>query len=116
MQIKTASAVALLMAVAACGGGEGGNGSANEVATGTTGGGDALTQVRALPEGQRNGVFIRAIRDANLACQQVTGSTEKQGPEGRPYFETRCQDGGVYAVSIADDGTAFVQPMTAQGK
>jgi hypothetical protein len=56
--------------------------------------------------------MIRAIRDANLACQQVTESSLSQAASKVPVYLATCEDGAVYAVAIADDGSATVQPVT----
>jgi hypothetical protein len=115
---------ALVLVLAACGGrgggAEGANGTTltnNVSANAGSGGGDAQNKVDALPEGQRNGVLIRAIRDANLACQQVTESSLSPTSNKMPVYFATCEDGAVYAVAIRDDGTATVQPVTpAQGR
>lgn len=106
---------ALVVMLGACGGAEGENGAAltnNVAAAVEPGGSDAQNRMRNLPEGQRNGVLIRAIRDANLACQQVTESTLSQASNKVPVYLATCEDNAVYAVAIADDGTATVQPVT----
>jgi hypothetical protein len=76
-----------------------------------TGANDAQARVQALPEGQRNAVLIRAIRDANLVCQQVTQSSSAKTTTKLPVFEATCEDGAVYAIAYRDDGTAAVEPM-----
>ena len=108
------------LALSACGGGagngaEGANGTTltnNVAASAEAGGSDAQNRVKSLPEEQRNGVMIRAIRDANLACQQVTESSLSQASSKVPVYLATCEDGAVYAVAIADDGSATVQPVT----
>ncbi len=110
---------ALVAMLGACGGGgggaEGANGTTltnNVAATAQSGGSDAQNRIKSLPDAQRNGVMIRAIRDANLACQQVTESSLSQAPSMVPVYLATCEDGAVYAVAIADDGSATVQPVT----
>jgi hypothetical protein len=115
---------ALALLLGACGGSgsgaEGANGAKltnNVAATAQPGGSDAQARVKALPDAQRNGVLIRAIRDANLACQQVTESSLSQTSNKVPVYFATCEDGAVYAVALADDGTATVQPVTpARGR
>ena len=41
-------------------------------------------QITSLAEGQRNGVFIRAIRDSGQECQQVESSEPGQRARGTP--------------------------------
>lgn len=118
MRTRLIGTGALALLLGACGGGggaEGANGATltnNISAKAEAGGSDAQNQVRSLPEAQRNGVMIRAIRDAGLACQQVTESTLSEASSKVPVYLATCEDGAVYAVAIADDGNATVQPVT----
>jgi hypothetical protein len=74
-------------------------------------------QVQALPEGQRNGVLFRAIRDARHPCQQVEGSEVVATSNGLPTYFATCEDGAVYAVAVAGEGTLRVRPVTpAEGR
>jgi len=113
---------ALLLMAAACGergGAEGANGAAltNNVAAADAGGGEVQNRIRTMPEGQRNAVLIRAIRDAKLNCQHVSESAPAQTSNQVPVYLATCEDGAVYAVAISDDGNARVQPVTpAEGK
>lgn len=67
------------------------------------------TQVAALPEAQRNAVFIRAIRDAGQDCQGVTRSEAQSVAAGSdPVWHATCSDKATYAVVIGRDGTATV--------
>lgn len=65
-------------------------------------------QIEALPEAQRNGVFIRAIRDARQPCQHVESSAP--GPEisGQPTWNARCDGGASYTIVILPSGIAQV--------
>jgi hypothetical protein len=122
MSVRLIGSGAAMLLLAACGGGGAGNNGAtltNNVAAAAQGAGanDAQARVQALPEGQRNAVLIRAIRDANLVCQQVTQSSLSQTPNKAPVYLATCEDGAVYAVAIANDGNATVQPVTpARGR
>ena len=78
---------------------------------------DAQNRVRDRPEGQRNGVLIRAIRDANLECQNVETSELTQTSNNLPVYMATCERGAVFAIAIRDDGTATVrQVMPAEGQ
>ena len=63
-------------------------------------------RVAALPEPQRNAVFIRAIRDAGQDCQQVESSQRGGTYQGMPVWQAACSGGGNWTIVIADDGTA----------
>lgn len=66
-------------------------------------------QVAALSDGERNLVFIRAIRDSGKDCQGVTGSERKDvAASPDPLWIATCQGGATYGVLIGRDGTAQV--------
>ena len=65
-------------------------------------------QLQAMPEGQRNGVFIRAIRDAELACQHVERSTAQAPQNGMPVWQATCSDGSVWTIVIGPTGVAQI--------
>jgi hypothetical protein len=123
MRVRLMASGAAAMLLTACGGGgAAGNDSAvltNNVAAsaGPASANDAQARIRALPEEQRNAELIRALREANLNCQQVTESTQAKTSNNVPVYLTTCEDGAVYAVAIADDGKAKVEPVTpARGR
>lgn len=82
------------------------NASANAAA-----GTNAQLAVRELPEGQRNGVLFRAIRDARQPCQNVRESMLSETPGRTPVYMATCENNAVYAVAIRDDGNAIVRPV-----
>lgn len=66
-------------------------------------------QVAALPEGQRKGVFIRAIRDAGFDCQGVVEAHRQgDGLNGDPLYVAQCSDKKYYGILLGRDGTAQV--------
>ena len=69
---------------------------------------DYLARIRAMPAGQRNAVFLRAIRDAGRACQGVTELTEVTGNGGPATWSARCDDGNRWIVAISPTGVATV--------
>ena len=116
-----AIAGSMIILLAACSGGTEANKAtpvneaANQAAPKTPS--DAQTKVQALPEGQRNGVLFRAIRDARQECQRVESSEAISTSNNTPVYMATCQDGAVFAVAIGDDGTASVRAVTpAEGK
>jgi hypothetical protein len=108
-----AGSAALLLA--ACGGTQdnsaasAGNGSVNTAAA-DKGASSAQKQVRELDEAGRNGVLIRAIRDAGQECQHVDRSELIQTSNNLPVYMATCDGSTVCAVAIRDDGQAVVQP------
>ena len=65
-------------------------------------------QLEDLPEGQRNAVFIRAIRDSEGDCQGVESSEPAGEHEGVPLWRARCTDGSSWTIAVTDNGTAQV--------
>ena len=75
---------------------------------------EEAAQVAAMPEGQRNAVFIRAIRDAGQACQRVHASAPIKGAVGA--WAARCADGRHWSVTIGADGIAQVAQVRPGGQ
>jgi hypothetical protein len=92
------------LAAAACSGGP--NAPAANVANTAA---PAGSQVAALSEGQRNAVFIRALRDAGLDCQHVDRSVPAGTAQGLPIWRATCQ-GSEYLIAVGPDGTAQILP------
>ena len=61
-----------------------------------------------LSEGERNAVFIRAIRDAGLPCQQVESSARAGEHQGLPLWTARCENGVTWTIVLGNDGSAAV--------
>ena len=117
MPVRAIGLGAMVALLAACGGNEGETQLTNNIAADAPSVSNAQAEVRALPEGQRNAVLIRAIRDAGLTCQHVEESMEAETSNNLPVFMATCEDGAVYAVAVGEDGTATVQPVTpAEGR
>jgi hypothetical protein len=104
MRSMIAGAAILVAALAGCG--ERASPVANLGEAAETG--NAQIQIAEMPEGQRNAVFIRAIRDANEECQNVERSERSGEYEGRPVWTAHCLGGGEYTIVIGEDGMAGV--------
>jgi hypothetical protein len=112
MRMIHLSAVALLVvALAGCGGGaeEGASANAaNAAAEPTVTPAATQNALETLPEGQRNGVFVRAVRDAGLECQHVASSERAGEHQGLPLWRVRCTGGLEYTIVIGNDGVAAI--------
>ncbi len=98
-----------LIAVLACGAaGCGGAGEAPANKAAGAGEEDFQARILAMPEGQRNGVFIRAIRDARQSCQGVDSSAPAAPVRGRPVWTAICQGGESYTLVILPGGNVQV--------
>ena len=98
----------LISTTAACGGPAtpANDQSANRIAPQTSG-----TRIAALPEAQRNATFYRAIHDAGLDCQQVTGSAPAEPYQGMPVWTATCRGGGRWTLVVGAD--EIVQVLNA---
>lgn len=99
---------AIALALGACGerGGEADDAArANAVENAS---GDVANRLATLPEGQRNAVFIRAIRDAGEECQFVESSTPAGEYQGNPVWSAQCEGGGSWTIVVMPDGTAHL--------
>jgi hypothetical protein len=65
-------------------------------------------RVAVMPEGQRNALFIRAIRDAGLECQHVDASTAAPPYRGMPVWTAACSGGGTWTIVVGPNGIAQI--------
>jgi hypothetical protein len=104
--------IALTLMTAACGnpGTPANEQSANRIAPAVSG-----ERIAALPEAQRNATFYRAIHDAGLDCQHVTGSAPDEPYRGMPVWTATCRGGGHWTLVIgADEVVQVLNPNEAQ--
>ncbi|MES2445511.1 MAG: hypothetical protein V4574_22010 [Pseudomonadota bacterium] len=84
------------------------NGVASADANATTPG-NVLETVLAMPERQRNIVFVRALMDAGLKCEGVTHSERLPDMDGKPLWRADCKGGNnSHMITITPDGTANI--------
>lgn len=69
---------------------------------------DVAAKVAALNDDQRNGVFLRAIRDAEIPCRDVTKSERLEDSAGTPTWRAQCELGDAHLILIKPDGSAQV--------
>ena len=99
---------ATALALAACGDRGGEDANRAEVNAVENASGDIANRLAALPEGQRNAVFIRAIRDAGEDCQFVESSTPAGEYQGNPVWSAQCEGGSSWSIVVMPDGTAHL--------
>ena len=97
-----APAVALLLALGACGESREDSGRTEAQQ------GDYQARLQAMPEGQRNAVFIRALRDAGRPCQGVESSSYQGLRDGVPTWTARCTAGGDWLILLGAGGVVQV--------
>lgn len=103
---RSAFLLAPALLVGACSSPSGENTTA--AATANESGTNYIAAVEALPKGQRDGVLLRAIRDADLDCQGVDRSAPATEVNGRPAWKVTCVGGKEFLVAIGADGNAQV--------
>ena len=102
--LPTAALSALALAVAACG--EVAPPQNNQVSV--PGPEATENSLENLSEGQRNAVFIRAIRDSGQDCQHVDSSARAGEHQGLPLWTARCENGVTWTIVLGNDGSAAV--------
>ncbi|MFZ3484718.1 hypothetical protein [Sphingomonas sp. 3-13AW] len=110
MRYSTLIVPVLALALTACGGKKEPEPTAAENSATAEATEQLDAKVAALSEGQRNGVFIRAIRDAGLPCQGVTSS--ERSTDGKATWTATCTDGSKHIIAFTPDGMAQVTSMT----
>ena len=65
-------------------------------------------KVMQMGEPERNVVFIRALLDADLACDGVTKSERVPDMQGVPYWKAYCKNGSSHLITVTKDGTAQI--------
>lgn len=107
-------AMAGVLLLSACGGG--GEKAANDAAANVavTNAADTTNyqaEVIALPPTARDGVFLRAVRDAGFNCQEVTQAERFEPVKGNPTWRVYCGK-TPHIISITRDGTAQITSRT----
>ena len=98
--------LALAILIAGCGGPD--NRSAQAPAGNRAAGTDTAARIASLSTGQRNAVFIRAIRDAGLECQHVDWSELNGTYRGMPVWTASCSRNQVWAIVVGQNGVAQI--------
>lgn len=70
--------------------------------------GNYSERLQTMEEGQRNAVFIRAIRDAGFPCQGVQSSAYQGESNGVPTWTAQCEDDVQWVIMLGADGVAQV--------
>lgn len=77
--------------------------------------GEAVNYVAAianLPEASQQGVFLGAIRDANISCRDVTKVERLPDEHGVPTWRAQCDQGAQHLIQVQPDGSAKVTSRT----
>lgn len=105
----TRALLVTMLLLGACGTAPGDNGAEPTAAPSV----NTAEEVLALSEPQRLAVLFRAIHDAGLNCQQVTGA-ERIPNTPTPRWRADCITGDHYVVDVGPNGTAYVTSPAAR--
>jgi hypothetical protein len=73
---------------------------------------DHVAAIENLTEREQQGVFFRAIRDADIPCRDVI-SVERVEPQGGvPTWRAQCEQGDAHLIIVKPDGSAQVMSRT----
>ncbi|MFT3975858.1 MAG: hypothetical protein QM688_01895 [Sphingomonas bacterium] len=67
--------------------------------------------VAALPPGQQGGVFLRAIRDSDLPCQDIVDVERLPDQNGQKVWRATCENGVQHLIQIGKGGIANVTSL-----
>ncbi|GAA3699127.1 hypothetical protein GCM10022268_06680 [Sphingomonas cynarae] len=108
-----------LLMLAACGTGgpatEAADNTADNAAAAAPDGGYAA-RITALSPRLRQGVFLRAIRDAGEECQEVTEEDGIAAIEGKPAWVVTCDRSTRWVITIDKSGTAAVNKVSPSSR
>lgn len=102
MRHKVIALLGLGLALSACGGVE---------EKGNAAGGGPFADARRIEqmaEPERNGVFLRALRDGGHDCQAVINSRRRGEREGIPIWQADCRGGRSWLIAITANGYAQI--------
>lgn len=107
--MKRISVIAASAALAACApSGDDNPADAANAGAPAANGTDYVAEVRNMAPEVRKATFLRAIRDAQQACQQVVAEQDAGQVDGAAAWTARCEDKRGWMITIARDGNAKV--------
>lgn len=112
---KTMFAAAAALATVACAPAANDNQAGNAAApvpTAAAAETDYQQRLRGLSDRQRDGVFLRALRDAGIPCQEVRGSSYLGTNVGNASWTARCRDGSQWLITIGAGEVAQIMSVS----
>lgn len=73
---------------------------------------DYQQRLRALPPGQREAVFIRALRDAGIPCQGVQTSNYLGTNLGNASWTASCEDDSQWLITVGAGEVAQIMSIS----
>ncbi|GEM_PF-394009 len=73
---------------------------------------NVASEIANLSESSQQGVFLRAIRDANISCRDVISAEPIDPIDGDATWRAQCEQGDQHLVRVKPDGSAQVISRT----
>ena len=112
---QTMFVVFAVLAASACGplaptgGNEADTGTGSAPAAAET---DYQQRLRTMAAGQRDAVFIRALRDAGIPCQGVEASSYLGTNSGNASWTASCEDRSQWLITVGSSGVAQIMSLS----
>ncbi|OJY61917.1 MAG: hypothetical protein BGP16_15400 [Sphingobium sp. 66-54] len=71
-----------------------------------------IAEINNMSDTEQQGVFLRAIRDADIPCRDVTKVERIEGQGGVPTWRAQCEQGAQHLIEVLPDGSAKVISRT----
>lgn len=75
---------------------------------------DHVAAINNLSQTEQQGVFLRAIRDADLPCRDVTSVEHIEPTNGVPTWRAQCDQGAAHLIMVKPDGNAQIVSRTTR--
>ncbi len=81
-------------------------------AAGQSGAVNYVSEIENMSETGQHGVFLGAIRDADISCRDVTKVERLADEHGVPTWRAQCDQGEQHLIQVQPDGSARVTSRT----
>ena len=71
-----------------------------------------VAEIENMSETAQQGVFLGAIRDADISCRDVTKVERIEDQQGVPTWRAQCDQGAQHLIQVQPDGSAKVTSRT----
>lgn len=90
------------------------NAAAVDNATNAANAVDYVAAIQNLSQTEQQGVFLRAIRDADLPCRDVISVEQVEPMQKLPTWRAQCDQGDAHLIIVKPDGNAQIVSRTTR--
>ena len=90
------------------------NAAALDNATNAANAVDYVAAIQNLSQTEQQGVFLRAIRDADLPCRDVISVEQVEPMQKQPTWRAQCDQGDAHLIMVKPDGNAQIVSRTTR--